>query len=347
MKRLATFLVSCLAPSAFWAANVAADPPAAEALFEEGVALSERGALPQACAKFEGSEALDVAVGTLLRLADCYERTRRLASAWSRFREAASLAQAQAMPERAHIASVRAEALRWKMARLTVNVPANVPAGYSLELNGTAVPPASWGTAVPVDAGTLTLEASAPGYLTSRRRVVVPSVDAARVQVNVLRLDAEPVVSSPPPRILRETMRRRESGVRPAATDDVPAQREAPEDRGYAARVLGTTFMVVGGAGLATSGVLAVLAARRNDHSLDYCGDNARFCTARGVELRHEARRLADAATVSAAASGGLLVSGFVVYATAPRGHAAERVSVTAVPEAATRGVTLQVRGAF
>jgi hypothetical protein len=346
MKRMG-FLVGCLASSALWAANAAADSPAAEALFEEGVSLSERGALPQACAKFEASEALDVAVGTLLRLADCYERTGRLASAWSRFSEAASLAQAQAMPERARIASVRAEALRRKMARLTLSVPANPPAGYSLQLNGTAVPPASWGTALPVDAGTLTVEASAPGYLTFRRKVFVSPSDATQVQLNVLRLEAAPVVYSPPPLVLRETMRRREPVARPLATDAATAPPLLPEDRGYAARVLGIGFVVVGGAGLATSGVLAVLAARRNDHSLDYCSDNPHSCTARGVELRHEAGKLADAATVSAAASGGLLVTGFVVYATAPRGQAAERVSVSALPEAARRAVSLQVRGAF
>jgi len=70
-------------------------------------------------------------------------------------------------------------------------------------------------------------------------------------------------------------------------------------DHGYAARVLGATFMVVGGAGLATGGVLTVLAAKRNDHSLDYCGNDRRFCTPRGVELRREAGTLADAATLS------------------------------------------------
>jgi hypothetical protein len=93
--------------------------------------------------------------------------------------------------------------------------------------------------------------------------------------------------------------------------------------------------------------VLAVLAARRNDHSLDYCGRDPRFCTPRGVELRREARTLADAATLSAAAGGALLVTGFIVYTAAPSGHSAERVSVTATPQVAVGVVTLQLRGAF
>src|SRR3954466_12003082 len=98
--RPSAFVLTCsLASGLFCATKAEADPAAAEALFEEGVNLSERGAYAQACEKFEASEALAVAVGTLLRLGDCYEKTQRLASAWSRFREAASLAQAQAIPE--------------------------------------------------------------------------------------------------------------------------------------------------------------------------------------------------------------------------------------------------------
>ena len=341
MKPLAFVIVGCLALNLVGAGNARAESPAAEALFEAGVSLSERGMWSQACAKFEASEELDVAVGTLLRLADCYERTRRLASAWSRFREAASLAQAQTMPERARIAEIRAEALRWKMARLTVNVPSSAPAGYSVQLNGSLVPRASWGSGLPIDSGSFTLEASAPGYVTFRRKVAVPSVEAARVQLTVPRLDAQPVLAPPPARFVRQTVHRV-----PAAAS-ASGQQPRLEDRGYAARVVGATFAAVGGAGLATSGVLAVLAAKRSEHSLDHCGDDGQSCTPRGAELRHEADKLEKAAMVSAAAGGGLLVTGFVVYTTAPRGHAAEHVSISAVPDAATRGASLQLRGAF
>jgi hypothetical protein len=343
---LAFGLIGGVALTLACATSLAADPSAAEALFEEGVSLSQHGALPQACAKFEASEALDVAVGTLLRLADCYERTRRLASAWSRFREAASLAQVQSMPDRQRIASVRAAALQSRMARLTISVPPNPPEGYSLELSGTAIPPASWGTPLPVDAGTSTLEASAPGYLSFKRAVVIPSLDGARVVVSMQPLEPEPVVVSS--RELSQHAVPRQPPAGPEPTTAGPSgQRRDREDRGYAARVLGATSAVAGAAGLASGGVLAVLAGRRTDHSLDYCDDNGRHCTARGLELRHEADTLSKAATISAAAGGALLVTGFVVYTTAPHGQAAEPVSVSAVPQAFPRGVTLQVRGAF
>jgi len=328
-------------------AHAAADPSVAEALFEEGISLAERGALPQACAKFEASEALDMAVGTLLRLADCYERTQRLASAWSRFREAASLAQTQGMPERQRIATVRAEALHRRMARLTIKVPPNPPAGYELELSGVAVPVASWGSALPVDAGTLTVQASAPGYVGFERAVRIPSLDAARVELSVPRLEPEPTSTSTTVMIARKDTPKNAAGTPAIAGADASAPGTAAEDHGYGARALGATFAVVGGAGLAAGGVLTVVAARRSDHALDYCTASSHSCSPRGVELRHEAHTLAEAAAVSAAAGGALLVTGFVVYTSAPSGHPAERVSFSAVPEAKTRGVTLQMRGVF
>jgi len=346
MKR-SPFALAALALSLV-CANAAADPSVAEALFEEGVSLSEHGALPQACAKFEASEALDVAVGTLLRLADCYERTQRLASAWSRFREAASLAQTQGMPERQRIATVRAEALHRRMARLTIKVPPNPPAGYELELSGVAVPVASWGSALPVDAGTLTVQASAPGYVGFERAVRIPSLDAARVELSVPRLEPEPAATTSTTVMIARKDTAKSAPAHAAAAVDVPEPpRGAAEDRGYGARALGATFAVVGGAGVAAAGVLTVVAARRSDHALDYCTASSHSCPPRGVELRNEAHTLAEAAAISAAAGGALLVTGFVVYTAAPSAHSSERVSISAVPEAKTRGVTLQMRGVF
>jgi hypothetical protein len=345
VKRLAFALTSWLLGSSLCTPSAQADPRAAEALFEEGVRLADRGAFAPACVKFEASEALDVAVGTLLRLGDCYERTGRLASAWSRFREAASLAQVQAMPERERIANVRADALEPKMARLTITAPPRPPSGYSLQLDGTIVPPASWGMALPVDPGTLTIEASAPGYLIFIRKVAVSRSPGVRVELQVPPLEPEP---RPLPALSRLQAPPGPAPVLPASAPGTASDRgRAASDHGYAARVLGATFGVVGGASLAAGGVLAVLAARRNDHSLDYCGNDPRFCTPRGVELRREAGSLADAATLSAASGGALLVTGFVVYTAAPSAHGGERVSVTATPQVAVNSVSLQLRGAF
>jgi len=295
----------------------------AEALFEEAVSLADSGQLEAACAKFEASESLDAAVGTLLHLADCYERIGRLASAWARFREARSLAGAQSMPDRERIARMRADALEPKLARVTIVAPARAPPGFSIRIGDTPVPRASWGSALPFDPGQLMLEASAPGHVTFRQRLNVPATDAARVTVKVPALRAARSAAA-------------SKGSRPAVSDP-----------GQAARTIGITAAVVGGLGLAGSGVLTVLATRRNDESLKNCPESPRLCSASGVEKRNEAGRFADLATVSAAVGGGLVATGLVLYATAPSRRPRERVSIGLAPDFSTRGLSLRAKGAF
>ncbi|MBK7777474.1 MAG: hypothetical protein IPI43_25675 [Sandaracinaceae bacterium] len=83
---------------------------AAEALFREGRRLMEEGNYDEACPKFEASNRLDVAVGTLLNLGVCWEQGGRLASAWATFLEAAALAARTGSPEREHGAQPRGRA---------------------------------------------------------------------------------------------------------------------------------------------------------------------------------------------------------------------------------------------
>ena len=67
---------------------------AAEALFDEAKKLANDGKFAEACPKFAESNRLDRGAGTLIHLADCYEKNKQTASAWATFKEAASAAQA-------------------------------------------------------------------------------------------------------------------------------------------------------------------------------------------------------------------------------------------------------------
>jgi thioredoxin-like negative regulator of GroEL len=58
---------------------------AVEGLFAEGKKLAAEGKLAEACPKFLASYNLENRSGALLNLADCYEKTGQLATAWARF----------------------------------------------------------------------------------------------------------------------------------------------------------------------------------------------------------------------------------------------------------------------
>lgn len=60
----------------------------AEALFEEGRNLMNSGQIAPACEKFEASAAIDIAIGTLLNLANCREMTGDHKAACDNYRKA-------------------------------------------------------------------------------------------------------------------------------------------------------------------------------------------------------------------------------------------------------------------
>src|SRR5688572_14074173 len=84
-----SFSFACaLAGSSTASAQEANDKAAAEVLFEQGRSLLLEGKVDQACPKLAESLRLDRGIGTMLFLAECWQRLGKSASAWAQFREA-------------------------------------------------------------------------------------------------------------------------------------------------------------------------------------------------------------------------------------------------------------------
>jgi hypothetical protein len=136
----------------------------AQSLFDEGRKLAQAGKLAEACAAFESSQKLDPAITTLLNLADCREQNHQLATAWGAFVDANRMARTSNNTKLARVASNHARKLEPRLSKLTIDIPADrqVP-GLEILRNKDRVDPAGWNHALPIDGGTYTITARAPG----------------------------------------------------------------------------------------------------------------------------------------------------------------------------------------
>lgn len=263
-----------------------AEKRAAEALFQDAKRLLQKGETREACAKFQESQRIDPAVGTLLFLGDCHESLGKTASAWSTFREAEALARRLGRGDRAEAARARAETLEAKLVRLAVRVTAQQP-GLVVREDGATLPPTLWGADVPVDPGEHLVEATAPGKKPYRVTVIVT---AANVSVVVPALeDAAP--PPPPPATSSAELPPRASESPPAARPPAPPEPRAHAKGPYV--VLG-----VGALGVVVGSVYGARAFAKWSASRDHCREG-NVCTRAGLGEIEDAK---SAARVSTAA---------------------------------------------
>ena len=286
----------------------ATEKATAEALFQQGTELMGEKQFAAACEKFAGSQQLDPALGTLLRLADCHDRVGKTASAWAMFKEASSVARSRNEPDRQRIAEERASELEKRLSKLEIKVDGkNVPAGFELKLNGVNIPRATWDTPIPVDPGRQKLEASAPARVTWTGSVDVPEGPATRsIEVPILAVKPADAASSG-------------GGISASASSSAPS-RDTVSTPGSAQRALGYVAGGLGVIGLGMGGFLAYRAYSQNQDSLDQCRyEDPNACTAEGKSLRDDARSTAMGSTIALAAGGALVAGGLVLVLTSPR----------------------------
>lgn len=269
---------------------------AAEALFDEGLALLDAGELERACAKLRASQELDPGVGTLMYLAECHRRLGQYASAWTRFLEGAALARATQQPERAALAQAHADELAPALSRLTVKVsPQAVRAGVQIRRGGLLLRPDTWGSALPVDPGSYVILATAPGHQPFRQTAHVGQ-NGDQVVVLVPPLLPQRPEAAP--------------GADPAA---VGASR--PDDHEPArSRTLRPITWALGGltlAGAAVGTTFAVWAEDIEARTLKGCEPGPK-CGPTGLDELDRAQRRANVAYASFAIAGASIVTATV-----------------------------------
>jgi hypothetical protein len=185
-----------LAPAAAAAPRTDAERQA-QVLFDEGMRLMAQKRFADACPKLERSQAIDPGMGTQFRLAECYEKIGRLATAYDLFHAVADAARASKQADRATVAEKRAAAIEPRMPRLTVDVPPEVAAipGLEVRRDGSPLERDAWGVPQAVDAGEHVVEVQAPGRKPWSGKAALEG--AARLSIPVPAL--EPVAPPPEP----------------------------------------------------------------------------------------------------------------------------------------------------
>jgi hypothetical protein len=292
-RMLGAAAVAVAISSAASAQAQTSDPTAAQAdaYFKAAMALRSAGNDAAACPNFAASKQLAPAVGVTLYLAECYQRTGRSASAWREFRDAERLAR-ERNDKRAEVAAQHAAALESTLDRLTVSAPAAAAkAGVVVSVDGAALAPELWGTALAVDPGdhVVTVEADAqpPKTFTAHIGASNPS---AIVHLSDADLGIHPAEASAA------------AGAEPVSTTppSAPADNTPTPDRGATGRYVGIGLVVAGAAGIGIGTWLLTSKTRAME--------NGQLCDP-------HLRAHAIPEGVTALAAGGVaLVSGIVLY---------------------------------
>lgn len=276
------------------------DTGMADALFNEAKALAEKGEWAAACPKFQASYESAPALGTLLNLADCLEHQGLQKSAYDRWSEAITAAEAK-KDERAIYAKERRSKLDGHLASLTLDVT-QASEKLVVEVDGKAVDEAKFGLPFQLDAGEIKVAVLRGEQVLETKTVKVVDGEAQR-----LPLDLAAIAKAHP------------------ATKAVQEEPADPTQR-YA----GIVVLSTGLAGIAAFGVLEGVAfsKRAAAESDGLCAEQdsgSLVCTPAGYDEAELAGTLAEVGQWVGV--GGLAVAavGLTVFLTAPKDAPAEK----------------------
>lgn len=274
---------------------------AAEVLFAEGKRLVQEGNYAPACPKFEESQKLDPGMGTLYRLADCYEHVGRTTSAWAAFVEVAGSSKTSGQQARADDAKKRAVDLESTLPKLVIRVAQSELPGLVIKRGDVAVGRAQWNSPMPVDPGDVTVEASAPGRKNWRGSVATQARTLSQLEVPALEL--EPVVTSMVLSTEASAAKDRDAAGRASAFGTQ--------------RTLAVVAGIAGVAALGVGGAFGLVSIGKKSDADARC-DATNACDDAGLSLRRDAMSAGNIGTIGFVAGGALAAAGAVLWLTAP-----------------------------
>jgi hypothetical protein len=243
---------------------------AAEELFLAGRAAMESGDLKTACKRFEESERLDPAAGTLINWAECLNRQGSLVASLLKWTEALD-----ALPpsdERRAGAEERIVALRLRVPRLEIHAVPSTPPGAMIARDGISIDAVALGIAIPVDPGVHRITVSAAGRTTSEVVVTLAETEHRSVTVSAGQPLTASAPAAPPPA--------------PPASHDTPVGAFIVGGIGAASLLTGLTF-----------GVLAIVEKGKMDDQCPTVSGSVQ-CSEAGVNSAHSGDTYATVANV-------------------------------------------------
>ena len=294
-----------------------ADSATAQALFDQGRQLMSQGNYAEACPKLEESARIAGHSGTLLNLADCYEKQGRIAAAWSMFLSAAAAANRTGNSAREAEARARASALAPSLPKIVINVAtADKNAGIAVSRDGTNVGQVQFGLPIPADPGTHKVTASMPGHRTWESTIEIKNRGEV-VQVDVPTLEVLPASAS--------------SGAPVASTTQISSPGPTSEAKSNSQRTLAFVIGGVGVAGVAVGGVAGLVSMSKHNNADTHC--NRSNCSdSEGVSLRSDARTWGNVSTVAFIVGAVGIATGATLWISAPKGESLRSAQLNVGP---------------
>jgi hypothetical protein len=296
-----------------------ADAVSAQRLFNEGLDALARRDFARACAKLEGSQRLDPAVGTLVKWSECEELRGRLMRAERLLSSAIGLAKAKQ--------DRRLGAVEQRMAQIEARIPklnvvlGNAPSpGLRVSEDDELLGPERLGVDLPADPGAHRLTASAPGKKAWSTTMMLPA-DGSTLRVAVPPLEDDPGPES--------------AGMaKPAPLPDEARPRHRARRPGESSLAPAVVSFGVGAAGLGVGGVTGLLAFLAASDATSHClGTTCMPAAESGI---HGAKTFATASDIGFAIGAAGVLAGVVFLVFPPRSHPTTGVHFVVGPTSAS-----------